>query len=463
VTDFDATVVGAGPNGLAGAVELARAGRKVLLVEASEAIGGGARTEELTLPGFRHDVCSAIHPSGIASPFFSEIGLEIDWIQPPIPFTHPLGGGRVVAMHRSVTDTAAQLGDDEARYVGLIQPLVDHLEELVEDVLSPMTLNPKHKLAFARVAALGGLPASVLAGRFDTSEARGLIAGLAAHAIAPFNAPATSGVGLMLGVIGHVMGWPLTRGGSHVITDALADMFTGLGGVIETGRLVESVDDMPGKVFLLDVMPPAAERIGGRRIAPAQARRLTRWKPGPGVFKVDWALDGPIPWADELSPQAATVHVGGAFEEVEAAERAVFRGEHPGSPFILLAQQSLFDDSRAPEGKHTAWGYCHVPNGSTVDMTEAIEAQIERFAPGFKERVIGRHTRNSAQYQAHNPNLVGGDIGGGGFGIKKILQMGAKRPYTLGGGVYLCSSAAPPGAGVHGMCGYHAARAALDP
>jgi phytoene dehydrogenase-like protein len=302
----------------------------------------------------------------------------------------------------------------------------------------------------------------VLASRFDSSEARGLIAGLAAHAIAPFNVPATSGVGLMLGVIGHVMGWPLTRGGSHAITDALAARLTDLGGSIETGRMVSDVGELPGEIFFLDVMPPAAREIGGSRIEPSQARRLGRWKPGPGVFKVDWALDGPIPWLDDLSPQTATVHVGGTFEEVEAAERSVFRGEHPERPFILLAQQSLFDDTRAPEGKHTAWGYCHVPNGSTVDMTEAIEGQIERFAPGFRDRILGRHTRNPIQYQAHNPNLIGGDIGGGGFGIKKVLQMGTKRPYALGGGVFLCSSAAPPGAGVHGMCGYHAVRAALD-
>jgi phytoene dehydrogenase-like protein len=266
----------------------------------------------------------------------------------------------------------------------------------------------------------------------------------------------------MLGVIGHVMGWPMSRGGSEAIATALADRLAALGGTIETGRWVMTVDELPGELFLLDVMPPAALAIGGARISDSQSRRLAKWKPGPGVFKVDWALDGPIPWSDELSPQAGTVHVGGPFEEVEAAERQVFRDEHPERPFVLLAQQSLFDDTRAPAGKHTAWGYCHVPNGSTVDMTEAIEDQVERFAPGFKERIIGRHTRNSVQYEEHNPSLVGGDIGGGGFGIKKILQMGAKRPYTLGEGLFLCSAAAPPGAGVHGMCGYHAARAALD-
>jgi phytoene dehydrogenase-like protein len=462
MTQFDASVVGAGPNGLAAAVELARSGRKVLVVEAAEVIGGGARTEELTLPGFRHDVCSAIHPSGIASPFFNRIGLEVGWIQPPIPFSHPLDGGRAVALHRSVEETAGHLGEDGPKYSSLITPLADQLEELVEDVLSPITWNPKHKAAFARVAAIGGLPASILAKRFASTEARGLIAGLAAHAIAPFSAPATSGVGLMLGVIGHVMGWPVSRGGSMAITDALAAQLAEHGGVIETGRSVAHVSELPGDLFMLDVMPPAAYQMARDRIASSNVRRLTRWRPGPGVFKVDWALDGPIPWADPLSGQAGTVHVGGTFEEVEAAERSVFKGEHPERPFVLMAQQSLFDDTRAPAGRHTAWGYCHVPNGSTVDVTDAIEAQIERFAPGFRDLILGRSTRNAAEYQAYNPNNVGGDIGGGGFGIGKVLQMGTKRPYTLGGGVFLCSSATPPGAGVHGMCGYHAARAALD-
>lgn len=462
MTDFDATVVGAGPNGLAAAVEMARSGRKVLVVEAAARPGGGARTEELTIPGFRHDICSAIHPTGLASPFFAAIGLDVDWIQPPIPFTHPLDGGRVAAMYRSVEETAANLGDDRARYQRLMGPLADSLSELVEVALSPMSLNPPHKTKFARLAVVGGLPAGMVARRFHTEEARGLFAGLAAHAIAPFNALATTGVGLFLGVIGHVMGWPLARGGSEAITDALAERLISLGGSIETDRTVTSVADLPGTTHLLDVMPPAARTIGADRISPRAARRLSRWKPGPGVFKVDWALDGPVPWADPLSAQAGTVHVGGSLEEIEAAERTVFRGGHPEKPFVLVAQQSPFDSSRAPQGRHTLWGYCHVPNGSTVDMTGPIEDQIERFAPGFRERVIGRATRNSVQYQAHNANLVGGDIGGGQFGIRKVLQFGARRPYDLGGGVFLCSSATPPGAGVHGMSGYHAARAALS-
>ena len=461
MSEFDTTVVGAGPNGLAAAVEMARAGRRVLLIEGADEIGGGTRTEELTLPGFLHDVCSTIHPTGVASPFFSELGLKIEWIQPPIPFSHPLDGGRSVVLHRSVEETADQLGVDASSYLALMGPMVEDIDDLIEDVLAPVTINPKHKTKFARVAAIGSLPASLLVKRFKTGETRALIAGLAAHSIAPFNTPATSAVGMMLGAIGHFYGWPLAKGGSRAIALALADRLEELGGSIETGRWVENVSTLPGDTALLDVMPPAAYRIAKDRLSPSSLRRLPRWKPGPGVFKVDWALSDPIPWADLLSGRAATVHVGGSYEEVEAAEAAVFKGEHPDRPFVLMAQQSQFDDTRAPDGKHTAWGYCHVPNGSDVDMTDAIENQIERFAPGFKDVILERFTRNAAQYQTYNPNYVGGDIGGGGFGLKKIVQMGAKRPYQLGGGVFLCSSATPPGAGVHGMCGYYAARAAL--
>lgn len=460
--EFDAAVVGAGPNGLAAAVELGRNGRKVVVYERSGRVGGGAMTEELTLPGFRHDVCSAIHPAGIASPFFNDIGLDVDWIHPPIPFAHPLGQGRAVALHRSVDETADHLGDDASTYRTLMSPLVANVEELLEDTLSPMTLMPRHLASFTRVSAIGALPASVLAGRFDSVEGRALLAGVSAHAVAPFSKPATSAVGLMLAVIGHSHGWPMARGGSSSIADALARRVESAGGEIRTGVEVGSLEHLPGGLTMLDVMPPAAVRLAGRRISTLTRSRLRRWRPGPGVFKVDWALDGPIPWSDSLSRQAGTVHVGGAYEEIEAAEATVFDGKHPDRPFVLLAQQTLFDPSRAPEGKHTAWGYCHVPNGSQVDMTEAIENQVERFAPGFKDLILKRATRNSIEYEAHNPNLIGGDIGGGGFGLKKILQLGSERPYRLGDGLFLCSSAVPPGAGVHGMCGYNAVQAALS-
>ncbi len=462
MSDFDAAVVGAGPNGLSAAVELARSGRKTLLVEASDRVGGGTRTDELTLPGFKHDVCSAIHPAGVASPFFAEIGLDIEWVQPPVPFAHPLDGDRSAALRRSVEETAAELGPDADSYRRLMSPIVSDIEPFVEVALSPVTAIPEHLGAFTRLGVMGGLPASVLAKRFETEAGKALFAGMSAHAIAPFHGLATSAVGLMLGAIGHSHGWPLARGGSERISMALAARFEELGGKIELGRTVGDVAEVPAELVFLDVMPPAALAIAGDRISSASARRLARWKPGPGVFKVDWALDGPIPWSDPTCAEAATVHVGGRYEEVAAAERAVSRGDHPRRPFILMAQQSLFDETRAPAGKHTAWGYCHVPNGSDVDMTGAIEDQIERFAPGFKDLILGRSVRRPTEFEAYNPNYLGGDIGGGQYGVRKVLQIGKKAPYQLGGGVYICSAATPPGAGVHGMCGYHAVRAALD-
>lgn len=459
--DFDAAVVGAGPNGLAAAVELARSGRRTLLVEAEDEIGGGTRTEELTLPGFKHDVCSAIHPAAIASPYFDEIGLEVDWVQPPISFTHPLDDGRVAALHRSVSETAEGFGDDAAAYHSIMDPMVENIDDMVQSALGTVEVIPEHKAAFARLAVIGGLPASILAKRFSTDEGKALIAGISAHAIAPFHAPATAAVGIMLGAIGHSHGWPLARGGSQTIAGALLARFVELGGEIEVGHRVETVDELSADLVFLDVMPPAVLAMASHRISSSSARRMGRWKAGPGVFKVDWALDGPIPWTDPLSAQTATVHLGGRYAEVAAAERAVSRGEHPKRPFVLLAQQSLFDESRAPEGKHTAWAYCHVPNGSSVDMTTEIEGQVERFAPGFRDLILERSVRNAVDYASYNPNYVGGDIGGGQYGLRKVLQLGAKAPYDLGGNVYLCSSATPPGAGVHGMCGYHAVRAAL--
>ncbi|MFP3881497.1 MAG: phytoene desaturase family protein [Actinomycetota bacterium] len=459
---FDAAVVGSGPNGLAAALELARSGRKTLLLEAANEVGGGTRTAELTLPGFKHDVCSAIHPAAIASPFFNEIGLEVDWVQPPIPFTHPLDDGGVAALHRSVKETATGLGEDADRYERLMDPFVESIEDMVQVALGPVKPIPDNIGAFSRLALVGGLPAAVIARWFSTEAGKALVAGISAHAIAPFHNPATAAVGLMLGAIGHSHGWPLARGGSQTITAALAARFLDLGGEIETGVRVTSVDDVSADMVFLDVMPPQAREMSGDRLSPSTERRLSRWRPGPGIFKLDWALDGPIPWADPMSHRTATVHVGGRYAEVAAAEAAVSRGEHPERPFVLVAQQSLFDETRAPEGRHTAWAYCHVPNGSDIDMTGAIERQIERFAPGFGDLVLERRATSAVQYQKYNPNNIGGDIGGGAYGMRKVLQIGDKAPYRLGEGVYLCSSATPPGAGVHGMCGYHAVRAAID-
>lgn len=456
---FDVAVVGAGPNGLSAAIQLARSGHRPIVIEAADTIGGGTRTEELTLPGFHHDVCSAIHPAAVASPFFTELGLQVDWVHSPIPFSHPLDDGRSVALHRSLSETADSLGDDAETYKSLMLPFVENIDEMVEASLSPVTLNPRHKGSFARLAGVGGMPAAVLANRFETEEAKALIAGMSAHAVRPFHAPTTAAVGLMLGAIGHTHGWPMARGGSGTIAEALATILRDLGGVIETGHTVSHIDEMDARVVLLDVMPPAASSIAGSRIGPRKARRLARWQPGAGVFKIDWALSGPIPWSDPLSRRAATVHVGGTYAEIASAEKQVGRGEHPRRPFVLLAQQSLFDQTRAPEGKHTAWAYCHVPNGSRLDMTGAIESQVERFAPGFDDLIIERATHDTAAYESHNVNYVGGDIGGGVYGMRKVLQLGERAPYLIGDDVYLCSSATPPGAGVHGMCGYHAARA----
>lgn len=460
--DFDVTVVGAGPNGLAAAVEMARHDRRVLLIEARETIGGGTRTEELTLPGFRHDVCSAIHPSAVASPYLNELELDVDWIQPPIAFTHPLGEGRVVALHRSVEDTANQLGKDAPTYQKLMTPFADRAGAVVQDALAPVTLTPDNPGTFARLAAIGPLSSEMLISRFDTVEARSLLAGLAAHSIAPFSRLATAPVAVLLGALGHSHGWPLARGGSSAIAASLAERLEESGGQIETGRLVKALDEVPTSKVFLDLMPPAAVDLAGDRLSRTSRARLRRWRPGPGIFKVDWALDGPIPWSDQLSASSATVHLGGTYEEVRASEDRVAKGEHPEYPFVLLVQQSLFDETRAPHGRHTGWAYCHIPNGSDVDMTDRIEAQVERFAPGFRDLILGRSTRGPAEYEAYNPNFVGGDIGGGVYGLRKVLQLGDKRPYEIGVDLFLCSSATPPGAGVHGMCGYHAARAALD-
>lgn len=459
---FDAVVVGAGPNGLAAGLELTRSGRRVLVVEGSEIIGGGTRTEALTLPGFRHDVCSAIHPLGIASPFFAAAGIG-DWIQPDIPVTHPLDDGRAGALYRSLDETVVALGADGARYRRLIGGLVDRAGDLAAQVLGPVPVPPPHPITLGRFGLPGLLPASTMARGLGTETARALHAGMAAHAIAPFGTPLTGALSALFAAIAHAYGWPLVRRGSQRLAEQMAAVIIDNGGAIETGRTVTSLDDLPeAPTTLLDVMPDAAMRIAGRRLDPGTRRRFARWRTGPGVFKVDWALDGAIPWTDDLSGHAGTVHVGGTYEEIAAAETEVHAGLHPERPFVIVAQQSLFDDTRAPEGSQTAWGYCHVPAFSDRDMTEAMEAQIERFAPGFRDRILARHTMGPAAFQQHNPNYVGGDIAGGAFAVRRLLHVARVKPYRIGTGVYLCSSATPPGAGVHGMCGFHAARAALS-
>jgi phytoene dehydrogenase-like protein len=465
---YDAVVVGAGPNGLAAGVHLARSGASVLLLERGATIGGGSRSAELTVPGFVHDVCSAVHPFAAASPFFRDLplgehGLEL--IQPPVPLAHPLDDGTAVVVRRSVTDTAEGLGGDGTAYRRLMSPFVERFEDLTEQVMGPLR-SPRHPVLMARFGLHGVRSARGFAGgNFEGERARALFAGLAAHSVLPLDRPLTAAFGLLLGLAGHAVGWPVARGGSQRIVDALASLLTSLGGEIETGVDVTSMDDLPpARAYLFDVVPVSLERIAGDRLPDSYRERLRRFRHGPGIFKLDLALDGPLPWSAPDASEAGTVHLGGTFDEIAASEAAVAAGEHPERPFVLLAQQSRFDDSRAPAGKHAVWAYCHVPNGSTVDMTERIEAQIERFAPGFRDLVIGRHTMGPAELERYNPNYPGGDIAGGASGGLQLFArpVAAVVPYsTPAEGIYLCSSSTPPGAGVHGMCGFHAAEAAL--
>jgi phytoene dehydrogenase-like protein len=466
---YDAIVVGSGPNGLAAAVTLARARRSVLLIEAEQTVGGGCRSLELTLPGFLHDICSAIHPLGAASPCYRELPLAahgLEWVFPPAEVAHPLDGGEVVLLRRSIDETAESLGVDAHAYRRLMAPIVDSWEGLQRDLLGPFSLLPGRPLALARFGFKAIRSAQSLAtSAFRDAPARALFAGLAAHSVLPLERLSSAAIGLVLGCVGHVVGWPFPRGGAQQIADALARYFSSLGGEIRTGWRIESLDELPpSTVVLLDLVPRQLLQIAGKRLPPGYRRRLQRFRHGPGVFKLDYALDGPIPWAARESLQAATVHLGGTLEEICDAERRVWSGEHPAKPFVLLAQQSLFDDSRAPPQRHTAWAYCHVPNGSSVDMTGAIETQIERFAPGFRERVLERSKRTAVEMERYNPNYVGGDISGGVTDLAQLWTRPVARwvPYsTPARGIYLCSSSTPPGGGVHGMCGYHAARAAL--
>ena len=451
-------VIGSGPNGLAGAIELAQAGMNVTVHEASAQIGGGARSAELTLPGFVHDVCSAVHPMAISSPCFDGYPLQahgLEWIHPEAPLVHPLDDGSAVLLERSLDATCANLGVDGEAWRRLLEPLIEAWPGLRYDILGPQLRLPGSPLLMARFGMKAIRPARSLAeSAFRGPRARALFAGIAAHAVLPLEALASAAIGLVLATIGHAMGWPIPRGGSQRISDALASYFRSKGGQIRTGSRVDALPD--SSLVLCDITPRQLLAIGGSRFSPRFRRALARWRYGPGVFKLDWALDAPIPWRASECRRAATVHLGGTLEEIAAWESGF-----TGAPFVLLAQPSLFDPKRAPQGRHTAWAYCHIPNRSTRDMTDAIESQVERFAPGFRSHILARHVFTPAALESYNANLIGGDIGGGAMDFRQVLVRPTWRLYGTGlAGVYICSSSTPPGGGVHGMCGYNAVQRA---
>lgn len=467
-TEYDAIVVGSGPNGLAAAITMQQEGLSVLLIEGKQEIGGGLRSAELTLPGFVHDICSAVHPLAVGSPFFNTLPLAdhgLMYAYPDIAAAHPFDNGTAAVLNGSTTETAALLGVDKQAYLKLLSPLVRDWPDIAEDVLGPLHF-PKHPIAMAKFGLNALTSSTFLARRFKTDKARGLWAGMAAHSIQPLTNLSTSAIGLVLMAAAHLKGWPVPVGGSKEIANALASYFLSLGGRIETGRYITSLDELPAaKTVLFDVTPKQLLEIAGHKFSTLYKWQLNRYRYGMGVFKVDWALDGPIPFTAPEARRAGTVHLGNTLEEIVLSEQLIWKGKHADKPFVLLAQQSLFDDTRAPEGKHTAWAYCHVPNGSVKDMTEVIENQVERFAPGFRDLILEKHTMNTAEIQAHNPNYIGGDINGGVIDLGQLFTRPALRssPYrTSAKGLYICSSSTPPGGGVHGMCGRNAAKRALN-
>ena len=468
--DLDAVVVGGGPNGLAAAVTLAQAGCSVLLVEARGTVGGAARSAELTLPGFLHDICSAIFPLAVGSPFFRRLPLErygLRWIQTPLALAHPFDDGSAAVLSQDWEETGESFGEpaDARAWRRLFEPFARSWWALADAALGPLRIPPRHPFLLARFGLRGLRSATAVASRFRGSRARGLFAGLAGHSFLPLERIPAAAVGLILGASGHAVGWPQAAGGTQRIPDALAAVLAEAGGEIRTGWTVKSLHELPpARMVLLDLTPAQLLRLGGTRWPDRYRRRLALYRYGLGVFKVDWALDGPIPWKAEACGRAGTIHLGGTLEEIAAAERDSWNGRQPERPFVLVGQPSRFDPSRAPAGAHTAWAYCHVPHGSSADRTAAIEDQMERFAPGFRSLVRARRTMDAAALEAYDPNLVGGDINGGAALLSQLFTRPVARlvPYsTPDPRVFLCSASTPPSGGVHGLCGYHAARAAL--
>ena len=465
---YDAVIIGSGPNGLSAAIELARNDLKVLVLEAAETIGGGTRTTELTLPGFHHDVCSAVHPTGILSPYWRSLPLEkfgLKWIEPPASVAHPLDGESAVMLTHDIEETAAELGQDARAWKRMLRPFLKRPHALLKDSLKPLGI-PQHPLLLARFGMKAALPATTLAKLlFRGHRARALLAGNAAHSVLPLSKPFSAAVGLMFAMMGHVVNWPIVEGGSAHLSNALAAYLQSLGGEIRTSTRITKFEQLPqAKVYLFNTDPFQLASIAESQLPANYLRRLRKYHFGPGVFKVDWALDGSIPWTDPRCLQASTVHVGGTMEEINHSERSAWNGKHVEKPFVMLCQQSEFDSSRAPDGKHTGYAYCHVPHGSTQDMTSAIENQIERFAPGFKDLILARHSTNPSAFETYNPNNVGGAITGGAADISQLFTRPVARldPYaTPNPSIFICSASTPPGGGVHGMCGYHAARSAL--